>query len=65
MRSENDELVGYEKYGYEVLRIRNELTVKITSETDFTDASAIRAIEWVVFEQKLHLRDAAHPEATP
>lgn len=52
----------YEEYGYELLRIGKYLELRMTSERDFTEEETIEALEWLVFEQRLNLREAEEPQ---
>lgn len=52
-----DAMVGEEKYGYDLLRVGNTLTIKLIGEKDFTDVSKIQALEWLVLEEKIALRE--------
>lgn len=56
-----DAMVGEEKYGYDLLRVGNKLTINIIGEKDFTDVSKIQALEWLVFEERLALRESVQP----
>lgn len=47
----------YNEYGYEVARIKNTLEIKLRGDREFTDEEAIEALEWLVFELRLQLRE--------
>lgn len=46
-----------DEYSYDVLRKRKILKIEMLGERDFTDEETIEALEWLVFELRLSLRE--------